>query len=172
MGGVMTNPVALKAYTNSLNETLPTQLRIANFIRLVRLLPEEFAEFDRDLAEVERSQRYRDQVGEAFTQTKSTTQKIMEGGGQIIDQVKELPFATEGPIPDMIENFSPNNQQMFAPNATDLQSSAGTSIMGNPIMNPQAAGSLYTGNVDQALANQYGGAPKRAKDGGIISLVS
>ena len=90
----------------------------------------------------------------------------------IIDQVKELPFATEGPIPDMIENFSPNNQQMFAPNATDLQSSAGTSIMGNPIMNPQAAGSLYTGNVDQALANQYGGAPKRAKDGGIISLVS
>ena len=173
MGGVMTNPVALKAYTNALDETIATQFRIANFIRLVRLLPEEFAEFDRDLAEVERSQRYRDQVGEAFTQTKSTTQKIIEGGGQIIDQVKELPFATEGPIPDMIQNFSPNNQQqMFAPEATDLQSSVGTSIMGNPIMNPQAAGSLYTGNVDQALANQYSGSPVRAKDGGIISLVS
>jgi hypothetical protein len=61
---------------------------------------------------------------------------------------------------------------MFAPEATDLQSSVGTSIMGNPIMNPQAAGSLYTGDVDQALANQYSGSSIRAKNGGIISLVS
>jgi len=50
-------------------------------------------------------------------------------------------------------------------------------------LNPAAAASLYAGNTDMALANQYGGAfgqptapiqqmPRMAAKGGIISLVS
>jgi hypothetical protein len=46
-------------------------------------------------------------------------------------------------------------------------------------MNPNAAASLYTGNTDAALANQFGTPtgptsqmPRMAAKGGIISLVS
>jgi len=51
-------------------------------------------------------------------------------------------------------------------------------------LNPGAAASLYAGNTDMALANQYGGGafgqpnapvqqmPRMAAKGGIISLVS
>jgi hypothetical protein len=46
-------------------------------------------------------------------------------------------------------------------------------------MNPAAAASLYTGNTDAALANQFGNRnnpvqqmPRLAAKGGIISLVS
>ena len=46
-------------------------------------------------------------------------------------------------------------------------------------MNPAAAASLYAGNTDAALANQFGAPtapvqqmPTRAARGGIISLVS
>ena len=54
----------------------------------------------------------------------------------------------------------------------------GSSIAANTTMNPNAAASLYTGNTDAALANQFGTPtgpttqmPTAAR-GGIISLVS
>ena len=55
----------------------------------------------------------------------------------------------------------------------------GSSIAQNQTMNPNAAASLYAGNTDAALANQFGvpnapvnQMPTRAARGGIISLVS
>ena len=55
----------------------------------------------------------------------------------------------------------------------------GSSIAQNQTMNPAAAASLYAGNTDAALANQFGvpnapvqQMPTRAAKGGIISLVS
>jgi hypothetical protein len=51
MGGIITSPPSLRAYRNILDDTLPEQVRLANFVRLVRLRPEEWQEFDRELAE-------------------------------------------------------------------------------------------------------------------------
>ncbi|MEE3229121.1 MAG: hypothetical protein VX237_08515, partial [Chloroflexota bacterium] len=55
----------------------------------------------------------------------------------------------------------------------------GSSISQNQTMNPNAAASLYAGNTDAALANQFGvpnapvnQMPRMAARGGIISLVS
>ena len=55
----------------------------------------------------------------------------------------------------------------------------GSSIANNTAMNPGAAASLYAGNTDAALANQFGTPnapvqqmPRMAAKGGIISLVS
>jgi len=51
-------------------------------------------------------------------------------------------------------------------------SKVGSSITNNPVMNPAAAAALYTGNTDQALANQFaGGATQYAADGGIMNAV-
>ena len=62
---------------------------------------------------------------------------------------------------------------MYAPLAEEYDTSKmGSSITNNRVMNPAAAASLYTGNTDQALANQFaGGATQYAADGGIMNAV-
>ena len=49
-------------------------------------------------------------------------------------------------------------------------SRVGSSIMNNPTMNPGAAGALYTGNTDAALAAQYGGGTQYAAGGGLMEM--
>ena len=42
--------------------------------------------------------------------------------------------------------------------------------MNNPTMNPGAAGALYAGNTDAALAAQYGGGTQYAAGGGLMEM--
>jgi len=49
-------------------------------------------------------------------------------------------------------------------------SRVGSSITSNPTMNPAAAGALYTGNTDAALAAQYGGGTQYAAGGGLMEM--
>ena len=49
-------------------------------------------------------------------------------------------------------------------------SQTGSSITSNPTMNPAAAGALYTGNTDAALAAQYGGGTQYAAGGGLMEM--
>ena len=42
--------------------------------------------------------------------------------------------------------------------------------MNNPNMNPAAAASLYQGDTDAALANQFGGGTQYAAGGGLMEL--
>ena len=51
------------------------------------------------------------------------------------------------------------------PEAYSSGSELGSSITGSNVMNPGAAASLYTGDTDAALANQYGG----MNEGGVVS---
>jgi hypothetical protein len=80
MGGIITSPPSLRAYRNILDDTLPEQVRLANFVRLVRLRPEEWQEFDRELAEVETGQRYREQVGQSMAPARSALEIFGEAG--------------------------------------------------------------------------------------------
>ena len=62
---------------------------------------------------------------------------------------------------------------VYAPYADEYDTSRlGSSITNSRVMNPAAAASLYTGNTDAALANQFGGgATQYAADGGIMNAV-
>ena len=174
MGGIITSPPSLRAYRNILDDTLPEQVRLANFVRLVRLRPEEWQEFDRELAEVETGQRYREQVGQSMAPARSALEIFGEAGKQALETGKgmvEDTMGTPGTSPamnilDRIQNPPQPDSNYFA----DEVSSIGSSILQSPNMNPAAAASLYEGNLDQALANRV--APRMAAKGGIISLVS
>ena len=174
MGGIITSPPSLRAYRNILDDTLPEQVRLANFARLVRLRPEEWQEFDRELAEIEKGQRYREQVGQTMAPARSALEVFGEAGKDLLDKGKgivEDTMGTPGQSPamnilDRIQNPPQQDSNYFA----DEVSSIGSSILQSPNMNPAAAASLYEGNLDQALANRV--APRMAAKGGIISLVS
>ncbi len=59
-GRVLTNPVSMRVYMNTIDDTLPEALRLLNFTKLVRMFPEEWQDFDKELAELEGEQRYFD----------------------------------------------------------------------------------------------------------------
>ena len=108
----------------------------------------------------------------------------MEGAGEVLKKGAE----TAGELPGMIYN-SPLNPKIgdifvqpsapapsqFAPEAADASvagydsASAGRVINQNQNFNPAAAGALYTGNTDAAIAAQYGGT-QYAAGGGLMEL--
>jgi hypothetical protein len=172
MGGIITSPPSLRAYRNILDDTLPEQVRLANFVRLVRLRPEEWQEFDRELAEVEKGQRYREQVGQSMAPARSALEIFGEAGKQVLETGKDAldkTYGTQSPALDSLR-YLQNPPQPDSNYFADEVSSIGSSILQSPNMNPAAAASLYEGNLDQALANRV--APRMAARGGIISLVS
>ena len=183
-GKILTNPVSIRVLKNLTDVNLPSTIRQANFARLVRMYPEEFAAFDADLAEMEQIQKEYNKNAKINTQLKSTKQSFVEGATDILKQGAE----TAGELPGMIYN-SPLNPKIgdifvqppapaspqFAPEAADASvagydsASAGRVINQNPNFNPAAAGALYTGNTDAALAAQYGGT-QYAAGGGLMEL--
>ena len=185
-GRVLTNPVSLRVWMNMMDANLPETIRIANFQRFVRMYPEEWMEFDKDLAELEQAQRKFNKVQQVNQESKSTRSKIK-------DAISKTPSAIQNTLknydkineyinpnyfnlttPDEPEDEGPGlEDSMYAPYANEYdQSRVGSSITNNKVMNPAAAASLYTGNTDQALANQFaGGATQYAADGGIMNAV-
>jgi hypothetical protein len=148
------------------------------------MYPEEFAAFDADLAEMEQVQKEYNRNAKINTQMKSTKQSFMEGAGEVLKKGAEK----AGELPGMIYN-SPLNPKVgdiipsppaqsapqFAPEAADASvtgydsASAGRVINQNQNFNPAAAGALYTGNTDAAIAAQYGGT-QYAAGGGLMEL--
>ena len=186
-GRVITNPVSMRVWMNMMDSNIPETIRMANFARLVRMYPEEWMEFDRDLAELEKTQRQLNTQSQAAQHSKSTMGKLRERVNNAATSIKggvdkvspwvdwANPSAYEAlteeedqtPAPDM-------GDSMYAPQAplSYDSSKVGSSITNNPVMNPAAAAALYTGNTDQALANQFGGgATQYAADGGIMNAV-
>jgi len=183
-GKILTNPVSIRVLKNLTDVNLPSTIRQANFARLVRMYPEEFAAFDADLAEMEQIQKEYNKNAKINTQMKSTKQSFVEGATDILKKGAE----TAGELPGMIYN-SPLNPSIkdvipsapqqaptqFAPEAADASvtgydsASAGRVINQNQNFNPAAAGALYTGNTDAAIAAQYGGT-QYAAGGGLMEL--
>ena len=185
-GRVLTNPVSLRVFMNMMDANIPETIRMANFARLVRMYPEEWMEFDKDLAEMEQAQRQLNTQSQAAQHSKSTMGKLAEQVNKAATSIKggvdkvgpwvdwANPFAYEALTEEKDETPAPNlGESMYAPEATSYDSSrVGSSITNNPVMNPAAAAELYKGNTDAALANQFaGGATQYAADGGIMNAV-
>ena len=173
-GHVITKPIDLANLRNMLDDTLPTQVRLANMARLVRKYPEEWKEYDQELQEIQNRQSYQENVGQRMAPPLSATKKIIDaakdGGKMLIDKAKTGTLSD----PNVQKRIPFLNEEspMFADEAAETleSSSIGSSILQNSNMNPAAAASLYEGNLDQALANQA--APRMAARGGLISLIS
>ena len=96
-----------------------------------------------------------------------------------MEDIKSLPGKV--PLnPSLLKEYNKRKNiqagpEEFAPYAEESggsydTSQAGSSIMNNPTMNPAAAGALYTGNTDAALAAQYGGGTQYAAGGGLMEM--
>jgi len=180
-GKVLTNPVSHRVLKNMVDANLPETIRLANFARLVRMYPEEWIAFDADLAELEQDQKKFNRTNKVDQQMKSTKEKFMEGAGNVMDKAKELPgqiynSPLNPKIGDMFSKPQKPSGPEFAPEASDAaapaydSSSAGSIINRNQNFNPAAAGALYTGNTDAALAAQYGGGTQYAAGGGLMEM--
>jgi hypothetical protein len=181
-GKVLTNPVAIKVLKNLTDENLPSTIRQANFARLVRMYPEEFAAYDADLAEMEQVQKEYNRNSRVAQNAKSIRSKVMEGVGDVIKQAPSVPgkifnSPLNPNVLDLLPNQSPpTGVPEFAPEAPDASvggydsASAGSVINRNQNFNPAAAGALYTGNTDAALAAQYGGGTQYAAGGGLMEM--
>ena len=183
-GRVITNPVSMRVWMNMMDANLPETIRVANWVRLVRMYPEEFTEFDKDLAEMEKAQRQLNTMQSQTQRSKSTRGKIAEAANKAATAVKNTMDTynkyNEYVNPNYFNLTTPDEppqpgleDSMYAPEATSYDtSSVGSSITNNPVMNPAAAAELYKGNTDAALANQFaGGATQYAADGGIMNAV-
>ena len=181
MAGVLTNPVSMRVYMNTIDDTLPEALRLLNFTKLVRMFPEEWQDFDKELAELEGEQRYFDntqKIQSAPDEIKEATEgvkdMIMKGGANVLETLD----AIEPTAPEMIDKYlNPPKKGGFADEAVDLipgdelssNRLTGSSLTGSNVMNTQAAQALYTGDTDAALAYNAG-QPQYAAEGGLMQL--
>ena len=182
-----------KPWTYGKYGTAPKSIALKNALATIGAnFNGDLEELDRSLAEAQNSQSRRVQ----FANVRSEVDKLSGGGEETVEEtvVKENIF-------DKMKNAREANairQESLAPTVTGAGETApisptsvgaptgnvfgggatGSSIAQNQTMNPNAAASLYAGNTDAALANQFGvpNAPiqqmPRANRGGIISLVS
>jgi hypothetical protein len=143
-------------------------------------------EFDKDLAELEQAQRMMNIRKQGEQQGQGLWERIGRGVNRTAADVKKgadkiRPWVDRA-NPSAYEAFTEGEPKpeepgledsMYAPYAEEYDSSkVGSSITGSSVMNPAAAAALYTGNTDQALANQFaGGATQYAADGGIMNAV-
>jgi hypothetical protein len=107
---------------------------------------------------------------------------LWKGIGEAIQQAPSIPGKIfDSPLNpktlDLLPNQSPpSGAPQFAPEAPDASvggydsASAGSVINRNQNFNPAAAGALYTGNTDAALAAQYGGGTQYAAGGGLMEM--
>ena len=206
-GKILTNPINLKAANQILKATDEDIARIWNpftyhkygsapkALAVKNALQTIGANFNGDLEELElqtqdalNSQRKRDQVN-SFKQTEPTTEEELGKKINIFEKMKQAAQAKQGIREESLAPAVTGDADMVsaAPISSPTSVGAttnysggttGSSIAANTTMNPNAAASLYTGNTDAALANQFGTPtgpttqmPTAAR-GGIISLVS
>ena len=144
-------------------------------------------DLDRTLASVESEQLRKNDfqdlkssINPPLTQNEEMINKFQEQREKI-NQQREFNKLREQSIPPTVIGA---NAAPTSPTSTAGSPVVGSSIAGNQTLNPAAAASLYTGNTDAALANQYASGafgqptgpvqqmPRMAARGGIISLVS
>tara|TARA_R100001082_G_scaffold104562_1_gene75978 strand:- start:915 stop:4523 length:3609 start_codon:yes stop_codon:yes gene_type:complete len=208
-GGVISSPVSMRVFRNTIDDTLPETIRMSNFLKLVNRHPEEWDAFHMDMLELEDAQQKKEAGAERMRDIRSRGEKltdnIMNLGGEILENIPEalrlgnkvlnresdsVPLdqipaieenaAQEGAIEgaagaadaaqEAASNQTPNIMPATAGFGTSL-AAPGSSIAMNTNMNPDAAGALYSGNTDMALAAQYGGArPVMAAQGGMMDM--
>ena len=182
MGKVLTRPIAMNVFMNALDANIPSTIRLANFARLVRMFPEEWSDFDGDLGRMQKEAMMKEQRGGgALSNAVATGREAINLGQKVLE--KGADTYKKYNSPNLLDLMNNRKQQeplsvedtMYAPQANlggGGGSGVGSSITNNSTMNPGAAASLYQGDTDAALANQFGGgATQYAADGGIMNAV-
>jgi hypothetical protein len=189
IGKVLTNPVNLKAFQYLLNPANPrNSIAAARALEVIGLnFKKDLDDLDRTLASIESEQlmkndwqNLKSNVSQPMTNNEEMINKFQEQKEKI-NQQREFNKLREQSIPPTVVGA---NAAPTSPTSTAGSPVVGSSIAGNQTLNPAAAASLYAGNTDAALANQYAGGafgnpnapvqqmPRMAARGGIISLVS
>jgi len=190
-GRVLTRPPSIKVLKNIWDENLPETIRLANIFRLVRMYPEEWMAFDADLTELETQQRMFEKSNRLKSEARGTIGKVKDAlvenvVGPTLRTGQDIATDPFGTLKEGIKKSTeiPGNPSILrklmggdpsSPDATEVPYSSGygntgSSIMNNPNMNPAAASSLYQGDTDAALANQFGGGTQYAAGGGLMEL--
>jgi len=171
LGKIVTNPIRMRNWTNAMDDTLPEVLRLRNFERLIQAMPDEYEEWTatmKDMETASRNQNLRNQTKSTMQSAISNMNKalpdILGKIGQGLDKTRDIPYVTAPPWGGKEKPQQEMNLDQI-PEAYSSGSELGSSITGSNVMNPGAAASLYTGDTDAALANQYGG----MNEGGIVS---
>ena len=202
-GKIMTNPVNMRVYRNAIDTNLPESVRALNLSRLFTYMPEEWESFDQDLRELENAQKQLGDRKANMQMVDKWSNRAVDFGERIVNTAYDVGKGMlEGDTPYVPKFMEPTNvpfdylkrdepatqQPIYADEAEGVDTPGyggvtGSSIYNNPTLNPGAAGNLYAGGLDAALAAQYGGqkdggmieplnAPRRMDKKGIISLVS
>ena len=204
-GKILTNPVNLKAANNILKATdedlarvwnpltytkfgsAPKALTLKNALQTIGAnFNGELEDLDKTFADSLNQQGRREQLQKVMPETsgEETMKKInifekMKQAAQAKQGIREesLAPAVTGDA-DMVSAAPISSPTSVGATTNYSGGTTGSSIAANTTMNPNAAASLYTGNTDAALANQFGTPtgpttqmPTAAR-GGIISLVS
>ena len=203
-GKILTNPINLKAANQILKATdediariwnpftyhkfgsAPKALAVKNALQTIGAnFNGELEELDMTLNDVMNQQGRRDQIEKV---TQPTGEENLREKINIFEKMKQAAQAKQGIREESLAPavtgaataapISPTSVDTTAGN-TFGGGATGSSIAQNQVMNPNAAASLYAGNTDAALANQFGvpnaptqQMPRMAAKGGIISLVS
>ena len=187
-GKALTSPVAIRVLRNSWDDNIPETVRLANIFRLVRMYPDEWMAFDADLTEMETQQRMFEKSNRLKSESQGTIGKVKDAimenvigptlragqdvitdpAGTIGEGIKK---STEVPgNPSILRKLMEDDVGAGEVPYSSGYGSTGSSIMNNPNMNPAAAASLYQGDTDAALANQFGGGTQYAAGGGLMEL--
>jgi hypothetical protein len=204
-GKILTNPINLKAANNILKATdedlarvwnpltytkfgsAPKALALKNALQTIGAnFNGELEDLDKTFADALNQQGRREQLQKVMPETsgEETMKKInifekMKQAAQAKQGIREesLAPAVTGDA-DMVSAAPISSPTSVGATTNYSGGTTGSSIAANTTMNPNAAASLYTGNTDAALANQFGTPtgpttqmPTAAR-GGIISLVS
>ena len=205
-GGVMGSPPSMRAFRNTLDDTLPETVRLNNWAKLITRHPEEWRNFQMDLIELERAQQDKEAGAEQMRDLRTKGEKlkdnVMNLGGEIMENVPKALDLYDKVIPERVGNIPIKNVPIIEKGAVDYAvdaiadeaeeigpqskadiptapatagfgtnvSAPGSSLAMNTTMNPAAAGALYTGDTDAALAAQYGGGTQYAAAGGMMEM--
>ena len=187
-GKILTNPVNMNAFMKLIDpNSAKNSVAVARALEVIGInFKSDLDDLDRTLASLEAEQlRNNDIQNFRNTVTNPPTNNTNMINEQIKKQQENLQniqnqrqfnqFREQSIQPTVVGT----NRVPSSPTSTVGSPAVGTSIASNTTMNPAAAASLYTGNTDAALANQFGNRnnpvqqmPRLAAKGGIISLVS
>ena len=175
LGKIVTNPIRMRNWTNAMDDTLPLVLRTRNLERLIQEMPGEYEEWYATVKDMESANRKRNMMNLNINKSimknmqKSVTDAIpgvLQGVGNAVDAI---PAPFRQPVTETIkESIAPDPTYSDGTSAATNGGgggSIGSSITASNVMNPGAASSLYQGDTDGALANQYG-----MNDGGAVEL--
>ena len=156
-GRVFASPTLMRNWTGAMDDTLPTVIRIRAMSRLFESMPDEYEEWTATLQDMEEANRKRNLSNQNKNSIADIANSIVEGAPKVLQGIEQMtPDVLTAPIGETLGYQNQPQPNMQYDDSYSAGDTTGSSITNSSVMNAPAASALYTGNVDQALANQYG----------------